>query len=187
MRIVGGEFRGRRLVAPATGATRPTSDRAREALFNKLQHAHGDPVRDARVLDLFAGTGALGLEALSRGARFCLFVDINADARACIRENIETLALQGCTKIFRRDGTRLGEIGTMAPFDLVFMDPPYRKNLPERALASLRDGAWLTSGAFCVVEEDAGARFEPVAGFRSVDQMKQGNSSLYLLVREPDL
>lgn len=187
MRIVGGEFRGRRLVAPATTKTRPTSDRAREALFNKLQHAHGDPVNDARVLDLFAGTGALGLEALSRGARFCLFVDIDADARANIRENIETLALQGRTKIFRRDGTRLGEIGTMAPFDLVFMDPPYSKNLPERALASLRDGGWLTPNALCVVEEDAGARFEPAAGFRFVDHLKQGNSSLYLLEREPEL
>ncbi len=187
MRIVGGEFRGRRLVAPANSATRPTSDRAREALFNKLQHAHGDPVRDARVLDLFAGTGALGLEALSRGARFCLFVDIDADARANIRENIEALALQGRTKIFRRDGTRLGGIGTMAPFDLVFIDPPYNKGLAERALGSLRDGGWLNSGALCVVEEDAGARFAPPMGFRSADQMKQGNSALYLLMRETDL
>ncbi len=176
MRIVAGEFRGRRLAAPAGQATRPTTDRAREALFNKLQHAFPGRLEGARVLDLFAGTGALGLEALSRGAQSCLFIEMGADARGAIRDNIEALGLQGRTKIFRRDASRLGEAGTIAPFDLVFADPPYRKRLGEKALASALSGGWLKPIALCVVEEAADAPFDLPAGFRLLDMLKQGGS-----------
>ena len=143
MRIVGGRLRGRKLAAPSSQAIRPTSDRLRESLFNILAHAYGDPVTGARVLDLFAGTGALGLEALSRGAAFALFVDDGAEARALIRENVATLGLGGVTRIFRRDATRLGPVHPLAPFSLAFLDPPYGKGLAEQALASAHDGGWL--------------------------------------------
>lgn len=156
MRIVAGRFRGRALVAPRGALTRPTSDRLREAIFNVL--THGDyPLAGARVLDLFAGTGALGLEALSRGARFVLFVEEHAAARAAIRANIEALGLEGATKVFRRNAAHLGPMPAAAggPFDLVFLDPPYGKGLVRPALESLGKGAWLAAAALCVIEMGA--------------------------------
>src|SRR5207302_3182662 len=129
MRIVGGRLRGRALVAPKSQAIRPTADRLRESLFNILVHAYGDPVAGARVLDLFAGTGALGLEALSRGAAFALFIDDAAEARALLRENVAVLGLGGVSRIFRRDATKLGPAHALAPFSLVFLDPPYGRGL----------------------------------------------------------
>ena len=158
MRIVGGRLRGRALAAPKSQAIRPTADRLRESLFNISIHAYGDPVTGARVLDLFAGTGALGLEALSRGAAFALFVDDGAEARALLRENVEALGLGGVTRIFRRDATKLGPAHPVEPFSLVFLDPPYGKGLAEQALASAREGGWLTADALIVVEEAAKAR-----------------------------
>src|SRR5919109_3160617 len=143
MRVVGGRLRGRTLAAPKSNAIRPTSDRLRESLFNILAHAYGDPVAGARVLDLFAGTGALGLEAVSRGAAFALFVDDGAEARALIRANVEQLGLGGVTRIFRRDATRLGPVHPVEPFSLVFLDPPYGKELAEKSLLSAREGGWL--------------------------------------------
>src|SRR5436309_15762510 len=127
MRIVGGRLRGRVLAAPKSQAIRPTADRLREALFNILVHRYADPVTGARVLDLFAGTGALGLEALSRGATFALFIDNAAEARALIRANVEALGLGGIARIFRRDARKLGGAHPLAPFGLVFADPPYGK------------------------------------------------------------
>src|SRR3954471_9850566 len=123
MRIVGGRLRGRPLAAPRSHAIRPTADRLREAVFNILVHAYGDPVTDARVLDLFAGTGALGLEAMSRGAAFTLFIDDGAEARALMRENVATLGLGGTTRIFRRDATLLGPAHPIKPFALALLDP----------------------------------------------------------------
>src|SRR5438552_7753698 len=138
MRIVGGRLRGRALATPKLLAVRPTADRLREALFNILVHAYGDPVAGARVLDLFAGTGALGLEALSRGAAFALFIDDAAEARALMRQNVEALGLGGTCRIFRRDATKLGAAHPVEPFSLVFLDPPYRQGLAEKALAPAR-------------------------------------------------
>ncbi len=181
MRIVAGEFKGRRLAAPPDMTTRPTTDRAREALFNKLQHAFDGRMGGARILDLFAGTGALGLETASRGACFCLFVEMAASARATIRTNVETLGLQGRTKIFRRDATRLGQVGTMEPFDLMFADPPYGKRLGEAALLSAKTGGWLKAGALCIVEEAAGAPFDPPEGFVVQDMLSQGGSTVRFL------
>src|SRR5437588_11274481 len=134
MRIVGGRLRGRALAAPKSQAIRPTADRLRESLFNILAHAYGDPISGARVLDLFAGTGALGLEAVSRGAAFALFVDEGAEARALLRANVEALGLGGTTRIFRRDATRLGPAHPLEPFGLAFADPPYGQGLAQRAL-----------------------------------------------------
>ncbi len=140
MRIVGGRFKGKSLASPKSQAIRPTTDRVRETLFNILAHGYDHVVEGARVLDLFAGTGALGCEALSRGAKAALFVEDGTEGRGLIRTNMETLGLNGVAKIFRRDATRLGDIGTMEPFTLVFMDPPYNKGLGEQALARCAQG-----------------------------------------------
>src|SRR5437016_8260917 len=134
MRIVGGRLRGHNLSAPKSQTIRPTADRLRESLFNILAHGYGDPITDARVLDLFAGTGALGLEAVSRGAAFALFVDDGAEARALMRDNVDQLGFGGVTRVFRRDATRLGPAHPVEPFSLVFADPPYGRGLAEKAL-----------------------------------------------------
>lgn len=178
MRIVGGEFRGRTLATPRSQAIRPTSDRLRESLFNILTHAYDDCVRGARVLDLFAGTGALGLEAVSRGASFALFVDEGVEARGLVRENVEALGLTGRTKLFRRDATKLGPAGTVAPFDIVFADPPYRAGLGELALGSALAGGWLKAGALLVLEEAADVRIAPIAGLDPVDHRAAGDTQL---------
>src|ERR1700741_2712267 len=125
MRVVGGRLKGRTLASPSSREIRPTADRLRESLFNILAHASDDPIQDARVLDLFAGTGALGIEAISRGAKFTLFVDNGAEARALMRDNVETLGLGGVTKVYRRDATDLGPGHPVEPFSLVFLAPPY--------------------------------------------------------------
>ncbi len=176
MRIVGGEFRGRPLATPRDHAIRPTTDRTREAVFNVLAHRHAGQLEGGRVLDLFAGTGALGLEALSRGASYCVFIEESAEGRGLIRSNVEAFGLTGRTKIFRRDATQLGEAGTIAAFDLVFADPPYGKGLGERALRSARTGGWLRPGALCVVEEAASAPFEVGPGFSIIDERGYGET-----------
>jgi 16S rRNA (guanine966-N2)-methyltransferase len=176
MRIVGGDFRGRPLAAPRDQSIRPTTDRTREAVFNVLAHRFGDRLSGARVLDLFAGTGALGLEALSRGAAHCLFIEESAEGRGLIRTNVEAFDLQGRTKIFRRDATSLGAAGTIAPFGLVFADPPYGRGLGEAALASARTGGWLLPSALCVVEEASLAGFSAGPGFRILDERGYGDS-----------
>jgi 16S rRNA (guanine966-N2)-methyltransferase len=181
MRIVGGRLRGRALAAPTSQAIRPTADRLREALFNILVHAYGDPVTGARVLDLFAGTGALGLEALSRGAAFTLFVDDGAQARALLRENVAALGLGGVTRIFRRDATRLGAAHPVEPFTLAFLDPPYGQGLAEKALVSARAGGWLTSGALVVVEEAAKAAFAVPEGFEELERRAYDDTALAIL------
>src|ERR1700757_1579966 len=159
MRVVGGRLKGRNIAAPTSREIRPTADRLRESVFNILIHAYGNPIGGARVLDLFAGTGALGIEAVSRGAAFALFVDNGAEARALLRNNVESLALGGVTKVYRRDATDLGPAHPMQPFSLAFLDPPYGKGLAEKSLASLRDGGWLVSSALVVVEEAKAAGF----------------------------
>ena len=170
MRVVGGRLKGRNLASPSSNDIRPTADRLRESLFNILIHAYDDPIEDARVLDLFAGTGALGIEAVSRGAAFTLFVDNGAEARALLRNNVEALGLGGVTKVYRRDATNLGPAHPMEPFSLVFLDPPYRMKLAEKALASLRDGGWLTPAALLVVEEPKAAAFAAPEGFEELER-----------------
>ena len=185
MRIVGGRLRGRALAAPKSQAVRPTADRLREALFNILAHAYGDPVSGARVLDLFAGTGALGLEALSRGAAFALFVDDGAEARALLRQNVEALGVAAASRIFRRDATKLGPAHPVEPFGLAFLDPPYGKGLAEKALASARDGGWLTDEALVVVEEAAEAGFKPPDGFEELERRRYDDTEFVVLRAKP--
>ena len=184
MRVVGGELRGRALATPRDHAIRPTTDRAREAVFNVLAHRFGDRLEGARVLDLFAGTGALGIEALSRGASYCVFIEESAEGRGLIRTNVETFGLTGRTKIFRRDATCLGDAGTLGPFGLVFADPPYGKGLGERALRSARAGGWLAPRALCVVEETASVAFEPGPGFSVVDERAYGETVVRFIEAE---
>ena len=185
MRIVGGRLRGRALAGPKSPAIRPTADRLRESLFNILTHAYGDPVTGARVLDLFAGTGALGLEAVSRGAKFAQFVDDGAEARALMRQNVEALGLAAATRIFRRDATKLGAAHPVAPFSLVFLDPPYGRGLAEQALMSALSGGWLADDALIVVEESAGA-FQPPDGFEEIERRQYDDTEFTILRRNAE-
>ncbi len=184
MRIVGGRLRSRPIAGPKSQAVRPTSDRLREALFNILTHSYDDPVSGARVLDLFAGTGALGIEAVSRGAAYALFVDEGVEARALLRDNVESLGLGGVTRIFRRDATKLGPAHPVQPFSLAFLDPPYGKGLAEKALVSARDGGWLLPNALIVVEEAADAGFVALGGFTELERRKYVDTE-FVFLRAP--
>jgi 16S rRNA (guanine966-N2)-methyltransferase len=181
VRVIGGKLRSRAIAAPKSQTVRPTSDRSREALFNIIIHAYGDPVTGARVLDLFAGTGALGIEAISRGAAYALFVDDGVEARALLRDNVESLGLGGVTRIFRRDATNLGPAHPLEPFDLVFLDPPYGKELAEKALASARDGGWLKSQTLIVAEEAADAGFAAPEGFAELERRTYDDTEFVFL------
>ncbi len=183
MRIVAGRFRGKSLAAPTSRDIRPTSDRLRESMFNILAHGFDNPIEGARVLDLFSGTGALGLEALSRGARFCLFVEEAAEARGLIRTNVEALGLGGVTKLWRRDATDLGRRSATDLFDLAFLDPPYGKGLAEASLAAIVAGDWLKPGALAVVEETAEVDLVIPEGFEEVDRREQRDSRVLFLRR----
>ncbi|PWE17707.1 16S rRNA (guanine(966)-N(2))-methyltransferase RsmD [Marinicauda salina] len=185
MRIVGGEFKGRPLAAPKGRATRPTADRTREAVFNKLAHAPWSAgVAGRRVIDLFAGSGALGFEAMSRAAEFCLFVETDAAARGAIRANVETLGLWGNTRIHRRDATQLGDKpANVGPaFDLVFLDPPYGKGLGEKALARLIEGGWVAEDAVAVFEVGADEAPE-TPGWDRLDDAVHGAARVVYLKR----
>jgi 16S rRNA (guanine966-N2)-methyltransferase len=179
MRIVGGKFKGHSLASPGGLNTRPTSDRVRESIFNILAHGIDDlALEGARVMDLFAGTGALGLEALSRGARFCQFVDESAEARGLIRRNADALGLIGQCKMWRRDATKLGPCAPQTPFDLIFADPPYGKGLGEKALRSLVEGGWLSPNAVVVLEETEKAVVAEIAGVGLLDSRVYGDTQV---------
>jgi 16S rRNA (guanine966-N2)-methyltransferase len=184
VRIVSGEFRGRALVAPPGEGTRPTSDRARQAVFNILEHAPWSPgLQGRRVIDLFAGSGALALEALSRGAAYALLVETDEAARGAIRQNIEALHLFGRTRVHRRDATDLGRkpASDGAPFDLAFLDPPYAKGLGEKALAGLTSGGWLAPGAVVVFERGASEPELEAPGYEVLDSRRYGAAKVWFL------
>ena len=181
MRVVGGRLRGRNLASPSSRDIRPTADRLRESVFNILMLAYGNPIEGARVLDLFAGTGALGIEASSRGAKFVLFVDNGAEARALLRNNVEALGLGGVSKVYRRDATDSGPAHPVEPFSLLFLDPPYGKGLAEKALAALRDGGWLTPDALLVVEEAKSAAFAAPDGFEELERRAYDDTEFVFL------
>ncbi|UTP39376.1 16S rRNA (guanine(966)-N(2))-methyltransferase RsmD [Phenylobacterium sp. LH3H17] len=188
MRIVSGEFRGKALAAPLGDRTRPTSDRARQAVFNILEHAAWSPgLRDVRVIDLFAGSGALGFEALSRGAAFCLFVETDESARGAIRENVDAFSLFGRTRVHRRDATDLGQRpgGDGPAFDVAFLDPPYAKGLGEIALAKLAAGGWLTPGALIVFERGSDEADFAVENFEKLDARDYGAARVHFLRYSP--
>jgi 16S rRNA (guanine966-N2)-methyltransferase len=186
MRITGGRLRGRKLFAPVDERVRPTADKVRQAIFNMLAHHQfgmGFTLEKARGADLFAGTGAMGIEAISRGAGYCLFVEESAESRALIQKNVETLELTGVTKIWRRDATRLGPMpaGSGGPFDLVFLDPPYRKGLIPPALASLLAGGWLAGTSLVVAETAEDETLGSCSGFQLLDQRVYGDTCVRFL------
>jgi 16S rRNA (guanine966-N2)-methyltransferase len=182
VRIVGGKFGGRILAAPLGRALRPTSERVREATFNILEHSvENYSIANSRVLDLFAGTGAFGLEALSRGARFCLFVENDAEARALIRRNADALGVIGQCKIWRRDAAKLGPCAPQLPFNLVFADPPYGKGLATRALLSLCAGKWITPDAVIMIEEDRRTEVAIPEGLYSFAERRYGDTQILFL------
>jgi 16S rRNA (guanine966-N2)-methyltransferase len=186
MRIVAGRFRGRALKAPGAAGLRPTSDKVRQAIFNIIEHAElaaGFELEGARVIDLFAGTGALGLEALSRGAKFCLFVEEAAESRAIIRENVEALGLTGASKIWRRDATKLGPLDTLSAFDLAFLDPPYRKGLLGPTLEGLAAGGWLNANALLIAEAAEDEPVPTIDGYEVLDDRVYGDTRVAFLRR----
>jgi 16S rRNA (guanine966-N2)-methyltransferase len=181
MRIVAGRFRGKQLSSPEDDSIRPTADRVRESVFNILASQLGPNFDGLRVLDLFAGTGALGLEALSRGAANVVFVDTGAEARGLIRDHIEAFGAGGVAKLLRRDATNLGPAGTMGPVDLVFLDPPYGQGLGERALVSLKEGGWLKPDTVLVLEESSEAELALPEGFTLDDRREYGAAAVHFL------
>ena len=181
MRIIAGRYRGKSLSSPSDTSIRPTADRVRESLFNLLASRLTGGFEGLRVLDLFAGTGALGLEALSRGAAGVVFVDTAAEARGLIREHIESFGVGGVAKLLRRDATSLGPAGTLGPFHLVFIDPPYGRGLGEQALVALAQGNWLAEGAVLVLEESADVAVALPPGFRLEDRRRYGAAALHIL------
>ncbi|MDZ7925999.1 16S rRNA (guanine(966)-N(2))-methyltransferase RsmD [Agrobacterium tumefaciens] len=185
MRIVGGEFRGRNLAAPKTNSIRPTIDRTRESLFNILSHAYPESLDGTRVLDVFAGTGAVGLEALSRGCRVALFVENGVEGRGLLWENIDALGLHGRARILRRDATKLGGVNNIEPFDLLFADPPYGQGHGEKAFAAAHGGGWLAPGALAILEErgDVVVNVEPV--FKPLESRIFGDSKMHFYRYEP--
>lgn len=181
MRIVAGKFRGKQLNSPSDDSIRPTADRVRESMFNILGSRLGPVFDGKRVLDLFAGTGALGLEALSRGAAHVTFVDTGAESRGLVRDHIQAFGVAGITKLLRRDATALGTPGTFGQFDLVFLDPPYGLGLGEKAMAELAANGWLKSGATLVWEESADAAVTVPEGFVLDDERTYGAAAVRFL------
>ncbi len=184
MRIVAGQYRGRAIVTPEGQNTRPTSDRARQAIFNVLEHAPwAEGLHEARVIDLYAGSGALGFEALSRGAAFCLFVDTDDGARGAIRENMDAYGLFGRCRVHRRSATDLGPRPGSAgeAFTLAFLDPPYAKGLGEQTLARLVEGGWLAPGAIVVFERGSDEPEIDTPGYERLDARDYGAARVLFL------
>ena len=187
MRIVSGKLKGRSIVTPDGRTTRPTSDRAREAMFNVLTHADwGVDMEGLRVMDLFAGSGALGLEAISRGASHCLFVETDSKARGIIRENIDTYSLFGVTRIHRRSATDLGPkpAGVGDPYDVAFMDPPYGYDLVGPTLEQLIKGGWLKQGALVVAETSKDDPKPDTTGYTQLDARDYGAARVLFLQKD---
>jgi len=185
MRIVAGSLKGRAIVAPEGQGTRPTSDRARQAIFNVLEHAAWaeDVLDGARVIDLYAGSGALGYEAISRGADFCLFVETDDGARGAIRENMDAYGLFGRTRVHRRSATDLGPRPGSAgeAFTLAFLDPPYAKGLGEQTLAKLLEGNWLAPEAVVIFERGSDEPEIETPGYERMDERHYGAARVLFL------
>ena len=186
MRIVGGEFRGRSLAVPKSNAIRPTADRTRESLFNILAHAYPESIDGSRMMDVFAGTGAVGLEAASRGCRHVLFVENSVEGRGLLRENIEALGLTGRTRILRRDATDLGSVGNLEPFQFLFADPPYAEGLGEKAFAAAAKGGWLTPGALAILEERADVVVNVPLAYVFVEERTFGDTKMHFFRYQPE-
>ena len=182
MRIVGGDCKGRKLSAPSGRDTRPTSDRTRESLFNILRHGIGFQLEHARVMDLFAGSGALGLEALSRGAEACIFIDRAQSAKKCIEDNLTALALTDRGGVLKLDAAHLpARSADVAPAHLAFIDPPYGHGLAPTTLTSLQQGEWLAEKALIVVETGETEGFRAPAPYTLADQRTYGPAQISFL------
>ncbi|MCP4074194.1 MAG: 16S rRNA (guanine(966)-N(2))-methyltransferase RsmD [Hyphomicrobiales bacterium] len=181
MRIVAGKFRGRNLATPNNSEIRPTTDRVRESLFAILESRYAQHLDGSRILDMFAGTGALGLEAMSRGADFALFADNSTQACSLVRRNIDSLGLERQTKIMRIDATRIGSVGKMKPFDLVFADPPYEKGLADKSLSRLIAGGWLNPDALIIIEDKAGSPAPSLSACTVLDERKFGETKIWFM------
>lgn len=184
MRIVAGSLKGRALVAPEGQGTRPTSDRARQAIFNVLEHAAwGEPLAGMRVMDLFAGSGALGFEAMSRGAVFALFVETDEAARGAIRENADAFGIMGATRVHRRSATDLGPRpgSDGEAFEMAFLDPPYGRGMGELALKTLLEGRWLATGALVVLERGSDEPEIETPGYERLDERNYGAARVLFL------
>jgi 16S rRNA (guanine966-N2)-methyltransferase len=185
VRIVGGEFRGRPLATPKSNAIRPTIDRTRESLFNIIGHVYPEALNGTRVMDVFAGTGAVGLEAVSRGCRHALFVENGVEGRGLLWENIDSLGLHGRARILRRDATDLGPSNNVEPFNLLFADPPYGQGLGEKALLSTHKGGWLAPGALVILEENADVTVTADAVFKPLESRIFGDTRIEFFRYEP--
>jgi 16S rRNA (guanine966-N2)-methyltransferase len=185
VRIVGGEFRGRPLATPKSNAIRPTIDRTRESLFNIIGHVYPEALNGTRVMDVFAGTGAVGLEAVSRGCRHALFVENGVEGRSLLWENIDSLGLHGRARILRRDATDLGPSNNVEPFNLLFADPPYGQGLGEKALLSAHKGGWLLPGALVILEERADVTVTADAVFKPLESRIFGDTRVEFFRYEP--
>jgi 16S rRNA (guanine966-N2)-methyltransferase len=185
VRIVGGEFRGRPLATPKSNAIRPTIDRTRESLFNIIGHVYPEALNGTRVMDVFAGTGAVGLEAVSRGCRHALFVENGVEGRGLLWENIDSLGLHGRARILRRDATDLGPSNNVEPFNLLFADPPYGQGLGEKALISAHKGGWLAPGALVILEENADVTVTADAVFKPLESRIFGDTRIEFFRYEP--
>jgi 16S rRNA (guanine966-N2)-methyltransferase len=185
MRIVGGEFRGRALAAPKSNTIRPTVDRTRESLFNILSHAYPESLDGTRVMDVFAGTGAVGLEALSRGCKVALFVENGVEGRGLLWENIDSFGLHGRARILRRDATKLGPASNIEPFNLFFADPPYGNGFGEKAFDAAHDGGWLAKDALCILEERADVDPVVSASFKHLETRTFGDTRMHFYRYSP--
>ncbi len=179
IRIVGGKHKGRKLFQPTSEPIRPALDRARESLFNVLAHSFDKPlVYGARVLDAFAGTGAYGLEALSRGASFCGFIDLDPGSISLVNKNIDFLGEREKTAVFKDDSTKVKSC-PLPPFDLVILAPPYGKNLVNPALESLKAQKWILENALIVAEVDAKEEYTPYPAMQVILEKIYGRNHYY--------
>jgi 16S rRNA (guanine966-N2)-methyltransferase len=185
VRIVGGEFRGRSLAVPKSNAIRPTADRTRESLFNILSHAYPEAIDGTRMMDIFAGTGAVGLEGASRGCRHVLFVESSVEGRGLLWENIDALGLHGRTRMLRRDATDLGSVGNLEPFEFLFADPPYGEGLGEKAFKAAADGGWLVPGALAIIEERADVVVDMPPAYLFLETRTFGDSKMHFYRYQP--
>lgn len=184
MRIVAGNWKGRSINAPIDLSIRPTTDRVRESIFNIINHRYSGLLQEGRILDLFAGTGAVGLEALSRGAKYALFVENSATSCRLIKQNIDKLSAQACSSILKRDATTLGPISSMSnmlPFNLIFADPPYLKKLGDKALYNAYHNGWISDNSLCILEESKDAELSLPDNFVIEDKRIFSKSCIYFI------
>jgi 16S rRNA (guanine966-N2)-methyltransferase len=181
MRIIAGKFRSKILNSPKSDDIRPTSDRVRQSIFNILSSRLSNDFSGLSVLDLFAGTGAMGIEAISRGADEVVFIDSGVEARGLLRQNIEYFGIAGQAKLLKCDASNLTKLNKFEPFNLIFIDPPYGKGLGEKALKSAMDNGWIAPDATIVLEEKAETEIVIPDGFELCDERKYGSTQVWFL------